>query len=376
MQSVTFLFPFMLCLSLSAGSFAQSANAKSVPLVLTQWQRQDDYTESHLPGKLITEMKKTITGLATWLQQSSPDSLAYVPAWCGAYYSNKDNVVPLFKHELRAGFYTGETGSLNAEPGREGRFVITVNDFGTLQRSFDLNGHSYLSLPSMRELYQGIRYSDSITHPEDTSLIGRVSRTWLISNTDSLPYTFISRQEYLKEALQEIASDKQNLKTDLQQRIPVKSAQQEQAVKDQELEEISRLYSGAMRANMERRYLASYKPDSVYFKEVFLAQSTPFDEDSVLLDSLLTKSSPDYLSRAAFVSVPAASFRQFEDSLPGSRMLVKWNLNYFNRAISLAKPQFFTVSWSYDPADAVAVDIDRHLQAKMDLCSLETLLGR
>ncbi|HWK07358.1 MAG TPA: hypothetical protein VNS58_27185 [Puia sp.] len=376
MQSVTFLFPFVLCLSLSTGVIAQSANAKSVSILVTPWQRQDDYTESHLPGKLVTEMKKTVTGLASWLQQSSPDSLAYTPAWCGAYYSNKDNVVPIFRHELRAGFYTGEAGSLSAEPGREGRFVITANDFGTLQRPFDLNGHSYLSLPPMRTLYQGIRYSDSVTHPEDPTLSGRVSRVWLISNTDSLPYTVISRQEYLKESLLEIASDKQNLKVDLQQRIPVKSAQQEQATKDRELQEIGSLYSGAMRTNLERRYLASYKPDSVYFKEVFTEQSAPFDADSVLLDSLLSKSLPEYLSRPACVSVPAASFRQFEDSLPGSRMLVKWNMNYFNRAISLARPQFFTVSWSYDVADAVAADIDRHLQAKMDLCNLETLLGK
>jgi len=125
-----------------------------------------------------------------------------------------------------------------------------------------------------------------------------------------------------------------------------------------------------------RSYLASYKPDSVYFKEVFASQSAALDADSVLLDSVLVKSSPDYLQKPAFVSVPAHAFREFEDGRPGSRMLAKWDMSYFDKNLSLTRPQFMVVSWQYDPADPVAIRLDKQFQSKLDYCDLAGLLGR
>ena len=342
------------------------------------WQHQEDYTESHLPGRLFSEMKKNVLSLAGWLQQGSPDSVNYSPAWCGAYFSNKDqsNGLPLMHYELRAAYFTdGTSTNLNqqdnpieaATTSKIARLSISINDMGALQHAFDLNGHAYLSLPPMEEPNLGTRYANSSAG----------GRSWLISSDeDSLPYRIITRQEYLKEALGEIAAGKAALKSDLQQKIPVKSAEQEEAVKKQELAEINNLYTGPMRDNMERRFLASYKPDSIYFKEVFADQSAPLDTDSVYLDSLLNKSTPDFLERPAYVSVQAASFRHFEDSLPGARVLAKWNTDYFNKTASLAKPQFLVVSWSYDPADPQTASIDRQLRSRLDLCDLHSLLGK
>jgi hypothetical protein len=133
------------------------------------------------------------------------------------------------------------------------------------------------------------------------------------------------------------------------------------------------MYSGATRDSRVRSYLAAYKPDSVYFKEVFAAQSAPLDADSLLLDNLLTKSSPDSLAKPAFVSVPAHAFREFEDGQPGSRMLAKWNLSYFDKSFSLARPQFMVVSWQYDPADPIAVNVDK-LISRLDYCELQEKL--
>ena len=320
-------------------------------------------------------MKKIVGGLASWVQQSSVDSLGCTPAWCGAYYSNKTNAFPLFKYEMRAGFFTGDMGVLNAEPGKESRLSITANDLSVLQQTFTLDGTDYLSLPSMTEQYDGIHSSEWTGSRED-STDARQTKVLLITYAGRLPFTLLSRKQYLEEAKKEIAADKQRLKEDLQQRIPVKNEQQEKAARDKEIEAIGNMYSGATRDSRVRSYLASYKPDSVYFKEVFADQSAPLDADSLLLDSILVRSTPEYLQKPAFVSVPAHAFREFEDGRPGSRMLAKWDMTYFDKNLSLARPQFIVVSWQHDPADPVAVNLDKQFRSKLDYCDLHGLLGK
>ena len=328
--------------------------------------------ESRLPGKLSAEMKKMVGSMASWAQQAAVDSLGCIPAWCGAFFSNKANAFPLYKYEMRAGFFTDNVSDLNAVPGKESRLVITANDLAGLQRTFSLNGNDYLSLPPMQEMYEGVRYSEVAGEKEEAPESSR-TKTWLISYTGQLPYSVLSRREYLEEARKEIAADKQRLKEDLQQRIPVKTAQEEEAAQKREIAAIESMYSGATRDSRVRSYLASYKPDSVYFKEVFAEQSASLDADSLLLSNLLTNALPDSLAKPAFVSVPAHEFREFEDGRPGSRMLAKWNLSYFDKSRSLARPQFMVVSWVYDSADKVAVNIDK-LIGQLDHCMLQGLV--
>jgi hypothetical protein len=303
-------------------------------------------------------MKKIVTGLATWAQRSGVDSLGCTPAWYGAYYSNKNNAIPLFKYEMRAGFSTGNSS-----------FVITANDLSSLQQTFSLNDRDYISLPAMQEAFAGIWYRDAIVLDEGTGE-PRQTRTWLITKAGESPYTILSRKDYLEAALGEIASDKQKVKEDLQQRIPVKSAQQEEAEQQREIQSIESMYTGATRDSRIRAYKANYTPDSVYFKKIFAAESAALDADSVLLQDMLKNTSPDSLARPAFVAGPAHTFSHFEDGEPGARMLAKWNLNYFDRSISLARPQFMVVSWQYDPVSAIAVNVDK-LITKLDYCDLQ-----
>jgi len=369
--------PFcMFCLVLAQFVYPPQSKAQSsvrTPLVtVTPWQKQEDYMESRAPGKLSSEMKKMVGGMASWAQQAGVDSLGCTPAWCGAFFSNKSNAFPLYSYEMRAGFFTGDVGDLHVGPGKESRLVITANDLATLQQTFSLNGNDYLSLPFMQESYDGVRYCEAAGEKEDATE-GSRTKTWLITYAGQKPYSVLSRREYLEEAMKEIGTDKQRLKEDLQQRIPVKTAQEEEAAQKREIEAIGNMYSGATRESRVRSYLASYKPDSVYFKEVFAAESAPLDADSLLLNDLLTKSSSDYLAKPAFVSVPAHAFREFEDGRPGSRMLAKWNLSYFDKNVSLAKPQFIVVSWTYDVADGVAVNIDKLITA-LSYCDLQGLL--
>src|SRR5882757_5745893 len=122
----------MLCLVMAQFVYPPQSNAQSsarTPLVTsTPWQKQEDQMESRLPGKFTTEMKRTVGSLASWAQQAGIDSLGCTAAWCGAYFSNKTNAFPLFRYELRAGFYTGDPGVLNADPGKESRLTVTAND--------------------------------------------------------------------------------------------------------------------------------------------------------------------------------------------------------------------------------------------------------
>src|SRR5450755_4376132 len=123
LKSKAVLKAIVLVLSLmmtTAIAFAQ--NAKTTPISVSQWKKQDDYMEERLPGKAHGEIKKVIDGLASWMQQGYSDIQGCTPAWNAAYFSSKTNTFPLFRYEMRAGFYKEEAGA-----GKESRFTITVN---------------------------------------------------------------------------------------------------------------------------------------------------------------------------------------------------------------------------------------------------------
>jgi hypothetical protein len=380
---------FVICFTLTCyHSFAQ--NAKISSIIVPQWATEQDYTEPHLSGKWHGEMKKVIMVLASWMQESYPDPHEFNPAWSGAYYSGKDNVLPVLKYEMRVGFYPEDSSNLSAGPNQgttvtsatsfpehtmKGRFVITVNDLSLLQQSLVCYRTPYALLRPMKELDKGVYYNEINDEKEDTAELP-VTRRWLITYAGKLPYTFISRKEYLEEAKKELMTDKERVREHLKQLIPMRSPEEEEAAKKRDLQEIENMYSGTVRANRKRIYLESYKPDSVYFNETLSSRAAPLDSASSLIDSLLSRSSAESLGKPACISRPALSFKGFEDGLPGSRMLVRWNPDYFNKNISPVRPQFLVVTWQYDPADSIAASIDKQLIGKLDLRDLTALLDK
>ncbi|HMH23556.1 MAG TPA: hypothetical protein VK563_17340, partial [Puia sp.] len=235
-------------------------NAKNTSITVPQWTTEQDYTEPHLSGKWHGEMKKIITVLASWIQEAWPDSQQCNPAWSGAYFSSKANALPVLKYELRAGFSGGH-------------FNITVNDHSLLEQSLVCYRTSWSLLRPMKELYKGILYNEITGEKEDTAASPQTTRTWLITRAGKLPYTFITRREYLEEAKKEILMDKERVREHLKQLIPLRSAEEQEAAKKRDLQEIGNMYNGMMRANRERIYLEAYRPDSVYFNETLSARA-------------------------------------------------------------------------------------------------------
>jgi len=375
MKQLYVLLLHLACL-FTVCSHAQGLTKSTITTGYPEWKKEDDYMDQRLPNKLVAEMKKIMSVLSLSVQSVYPEPQGCDATWQGAYFSNKENAFPLFKYEMRSRFYIGDSGSSDPGSRKESRFTITANDLSLLQQPFDLNGKTYPSVRLMKPVFNGIWYDAFRNDKEDTAAGFRQIKTWLISYPDSLPYFFMTRKEYLEQALQEIAAGKEGLKEDLKQRIPVKSFEEEEATKKREIAEIENTYSGVAGSNLVKRWLASYKPDSVYFKEVFTAKAIPFDADSVRVDSLLKKSSAEDLQRPAIVSGPASGFSGFADSLSDGRALIKWNMDYFNRQISMARPQFMVVVWQYDPSNGVAAEIDKQLAEKFDFCILSGLLGR
>src|SRR5882724_2554391 len=193
LRGMLYLIPVTL---IAINSIAQNAkhtpiafSTSAIPVTSTsvavpQWATEQDYTEPHLSGKSRVEMKKTITVLASWIQDAYPDPRECNPAWSGAYFSSKINPLPVLKYEMRAGFYTSSDA-----PGKGSRLVITINDLSLLQQSLVCHRTPYALVRPMKELDKGILYNE-ITDEKDDSAGLRVTRKWLITYAGKLPFTF------------------------------------------------------------------------------------------------------------------------------------------------------------------------------------------
>jgi len=188
---------------------------------------------------------------------------------------------------------------------------------------------------------------------------------------EQLPYTPITRKEYLQEARAELTNIKNGIIEKIKLRTPVRSAAIQEAEKKAAIDELNHSYSGADLEVRTRLFLRNYQPDEAYLQGSIEKATASLDQTLRLMDNLASRSTSAELNKPAMVSVEAASFRGFEDNAADRNMLVRMNPAYFNANLSSEKAQLFLVSWSYDPAATTTAGIDCQIRENIDFRQLQ-----
>ncbi|WP_431209433.1 hypothetical protein ACQ86N_25075 [Puia sp. P3] len=312
------------------------------------WEKQQDHINGRIARATLDKMRSTTESLAGFLQDSALSFEQYSPVWHGEYFPEKSGVASTTRFGLSCSFY-GTDGRNKAD------LLIMANDISPMLGTTVVNNKKF----------SNIRLSTN-----------EPTRFWLVTaDNDHLPYTPISRKEYLQEAIAELTATKEDLVSRLKTQIPIRSAAIQEAEKANAINEINNTWTGTDREVRTRIFLKNYRSDEDFLKNSIQKHTAGLDSTLLLMQSLLRRPAAE-LTKAAIITGEAAGFRGFEDGTADAAMLVRPNPDFIDHSLSSEKPQFFLVCWRYNPEETGAPQLDQQFTQQLDVNKLRDFLGR
>jgi hypothetical protein len=312
------------------------------------WEKEKDHLNGRIARTTLDKMRSTTESLAGFLQDSALSFEQYSPVWHGEYFPEKSGVASTTRFGLSCSFY-GADGRNKAD------LLIMANDISPMLGTTLVNNKKFSS----------IRLSTN-----------EPTRFWLVTaDNDHLPYTPLTRKEYLQEAIAELTAAKEVLVSRLKTQIPIRSAATQEAEKANAINEINNTWTGTDREVRTRIFLKNYCSDEDFLRNSIQKHTAGLDSSLLLMQTLLRRPAAE-LTKAAIITGDAADFRGFEDGNPDASMLVRPNPDFIDHSLSSEKPQFFLVCWRYNPEETGAPQLDRQFMQQLDVNKLRDFLGR
>ena len=348
----------------------RSSNTTARKLLAPGWNKQDDQVTGSINRDILARMKTINNQLIGFLYDSCLDGPAHHGSWHGEFRSDKSDS-------------TGSRFGIKCSFPAAATLEITANNLSPLMRPVTVYGHEYNALIPTKTVRNGCPYFEPPYQAEGAMVVAIRTgeknapqiNTWLVTaHTGDLPYTPMSRKEFLGAMSISLKANKDALIGTIKEKNHVRTQPEQEASKQKTLESLGTTYSGAELQMRRRNYLDHYKSDEEDLKEIIDAQTAPLDSTIAFIEGMLHRLAPATLAAPAYVSAKAAEFEGFADGEEDAVLLIHPRLSAAGAVTAPDKPRFFLVSWTYDPADTEAAVIKQLLNKKLDAAYMRELL--
>ncbi|HUB60370.1 MAG TPA: hypothetical protein VL978_06705 [Puia sp.] len=362
-----------------AGRAIAAANvsaAVETTAVRADWSKSEDLINGSISKAKLTRMKEVTNALVNLIRDSCLEDGSYNTTWHGEYNSDKNSPGAQLKFGITCHF-----AEQNAD------LSITANDLQPLLDELTVNGKHYLTIRVASGFHKNaLYYADAAgaevagaaagTDAAGTATAAGQTKMWLVTaNNGHLPFTPVSRKEYLVEAKAELSAMVKSIEAGWRMKAPVRPAAVQEAERKAVIDQLKSMYSGADLDIRVRVYLNSYKTDEQFLNENIDRETAGFRATIGLMDNLMTHLGAAELAKPAIVSCDAADFHGFEDGQT-DYMLIRMDDAYFNNTLSEETPQLFLVTLHYEKANASTAELDRQLTERLDGRMLREMLDK
>jgi hypothetical protein len=191
----------------------------------------------------------------------------------------------------------------------------------------------------------------------------------LITYDGKLPYTYVSRREFLEKRKKIVTNE-----------MAASAASYNDMLKQIELQK------GLMEKEYKndpeklKKYLKSdYQYTKDRYEKLLAANETNYKPEFDGIDSQLKISSADLDQPAIVKKDPKAKLDTYiftEDSDPFGKVLIKPNPAYFNKKLSRSVPQFIWVSLVWNDKEPIASKFREDIMKAVDITTLKNMLGK
>ena len=326
-----------------------------------EWQKEDDRILGHIRAAKLTAMKNTSSSIMSLFHDSILTE-GVNPVWHGEYFPAV-NGGPQVHFGVRCAFNNDDNTTTDND------LTVFANDISPLLGNLMVNGNKYTTVKAAT-MVRGNQYFEF--DMENNLHV----KAWLVTaDSAALPYTPVTRKEYLDEARKELDGLKDVAVSDDRGKIHVRTTAEQEAEKQQMLEQLKANYSGAELEARTRVYLHNYIKDEDLVIQTIARDVAGYNTTMRLIDSLLRNSTAQQLAQPAVVSATAENFRGFEDGKTNTTTLVRLNPAYFTGGDEQA-PKCLLICFRYNSADAAAAGIDNQLSANFTSGSFQALLSK
>lgn len=202
------------------------------------------------------------------------------------------------------------------------------------------------------------------------------SKTILISRPGQLPYTPVSRKQYLLAFLKNKEDWQKNYVASLLKML-VRSDAEEETYKQQQLERVANQeLNEQTKEKAKANFLRGYKSARQRQQEDINRAKEVYQRDIKIAQDYLTNTSEEELSKPAYMKNTAygSSFREFAGDKE-AMMMVQVNSNYFNNKLPAHIPQFLVVYWRWN-REKPSLDFASHIENNFDFKALQAMLDK
>jgi hypothetical protein len=374
------IIPLFFQLLFATNLFAQEpCNEEIIMAIKGKWAKRPDATMK--AGNQI-QITGRLDKMQHLLQSAYPDPKGIEAAWyrsMGGYNSsvssNADSYV------LNALFNTYYCNSnikkllLGTETGNW--FYIWVNKFSWFAGKDDNfsieNKPVYLLTKKLGELNGFPLYAGNDNSTSNTGTT--FSKTILISRPGQLPYTAVSRNQYLLVFLKN-KEDAQRSYVESLLKMPVWNDAQEETYKKQQLERIlNQERNEQTREKAKANFLRGYKTAKQRQQDDIVRVKEVYQRDIKAAQDYLANTTGEELSKPAYLNNGYSGyFKEFANEKNGL-MMVQVNSQYFNNKLPAHIPQFLVVYWRWN-TEKPSLDFASHIETNFNFKALQAMLDK
>jgi hypothetical protein len=372
--------PLFLLLLFANNLFAQEpCNDEIIMAIKGKWvKRPDANMKAGNQAQVISRIDK----MQQLLQAAYPEPKGIEAGWyrsMGGYYPSVNNSSTAY--ELNALFKTYYCNTnlkkllLGSETGNW--FYVWANKLKWFAQQDDKflveNKPVYLLSKKLGELNGFPLFAGNDNSTSNTGT--KFSKTILISRPGQLPYTPVSRKQYLLAFLKN-KEDGQKSYLESLLKMPVRSDAEEEAYKQQQLERVVNQEKNEQTKEKARaNFLRGYKTAKQRQQEDIARLEKVYQQDIKAAQDYLTNRTGEELAKPAYLNNSySGSFKEFADEKEGM-MMVQVNSSYFNNKLPAHAPQFLVVYWSWN-TEKSSLDFASHIENNFNFKALQAMLDK
>ena len=196
----------------------------------------------------------------------------------------------------------------------------------------------------------------------------------LITRNNQLPYKPVTRLQFLQAMKEKIEADKKT-QLDFENKRTVRSDAEEEAAKQQGLENAAK-YAPPNRVEQRKAdYLKHYKTDQQRKEENIQQTETYYNSMLDPLVAELNKETGTELQQPAIVDNSSSIFKGFTTDEKGGRMMVVVNNDYFKTSLPRYAPQMIVLYWSWDK-NGPCQDFKKQLEENFPVDQLKAMIDK
>ncbi|MGZ5287598.1 MAG: hypothetical protein ACXWB9_10455, partial [Flavisolibacter sp.] len=324
------------------------------------------------PANELLVQKKFVSAVQS--QMSSNYSPRHLQAEFSIWHARLNSREPVTTYGLTLyGMqYSCSEGQLKLNHETSTKMMIGFNQF-TETQLYDtitdhmLTGFNRLSHGLPVEVQPGVWQ-----FPDDRASLGfgmaGNSKLWLIGYNGKLPWTFVTRREFLmkrrKNLHLQMTEEEPRYKEQLQQMAMMKKEKETQLKNDE--------------ARLKNFMNVTYNPMVERVEQNYHKAKTAFEIAINKIEQQLQEGAKE-LDKPAIVIRSSSNPLDYEftdKTEPFAEVLVKPNPSYFNKGYGKSVPQLISVEIIYDPNDSIASRFMQDISGALDLQYLRTFIGK